>query len=92
MDIDTFNKYFTTSICKFEFVNVSDVDIGWTVKCNNNEYQKNFFTAYTVNDLTLSHQEIVTLAWVGRKEEIFQWAQTVVNVSPVVNQIFVPPN
>ena len=92
MDINTFNQNFAVSICKFEFVNTFDVDIGWTVKCNNNEHQKNFFTAYTVSDNTLSHNEIISLAWVYRKDEIFQWAQTVINVSSVINQIFVPPN
>jgi hypothetical protein len=66
------------------------VDIGWTVKCNNNGVQRKFYTAYTIPDESMSQIEIVTEAWKGRQYEVFTWAESVLSTPPIVGQSFIP--
>lgn len=102
MDATTFSQNFSVKIVNYKYYIDGQKDmatgnilsdaaaVAWEVKCLTNDYSKIFMTAVNVYDRSLSPEQICQDGWKIRKDEIFKWASSVVDISPIIGQTFVP--
>lgn len=101
MDATTFTENFEVTIAEYKYYPDGQVDmsgnvisdccdVAWTVKCKTNGHSRKFSVAYNVLDTSLISQQICQEAWKLRKSQIWSWAETMIGVSALVGETFIP--
>lgn len=99
MDPTIFQTNFEVTTTKCQYIpngqkyianlSISDsIDFAWNIKCKSNDISRTFSVAYNVEDDTLTLNEHAKKAFLLRKDEIFDWASTVILEGSLVGKQF----